>query len=181
VKAGAIVLFSSGQFGMSVRIINPRLVASLIRLFSDHIHWIDDVLIRALRLAPPSLSISIHIHVTGAPTTIQTLPQPSGPNDDAKPVRDDSRSDAVESQDGTDMKISNNSLFALESVKLAHGRPDLRAILRDEVKTATGRMSVSGQFLPLYAAGYGDTYIIFSVWLTEHSSIRSWCSSVPSV
>lgn len=109
----------------------------------DHIHWIDDVLIRALRLAPPSLSISIHIHVTGASTTIQTLPQSSGPNDDAKPVRDDSRSDAVESQDGTDMKISNNSLFAIESVKLAHGRPDLRAILRDEVKTATGRMSVS--------------------------------------
>ncbi|KAG1724741.1 ferric reductase NAD binding domain-containing protein, partial [Suillus lakei] len=88
----------------------------------DHIHWIDEALIRALRLAPPSLSISIHIHVTGASASIETLSNSHGPNDNAK--RDD-------------------SLFAIDSVKLANGRPDLRAILRDEVKAATGRMSVS--------------------------------------
>ncbi|KAG1796061.1 uncharacterized protein HD556DRAFT_361193 [Suillus plorans] len=41
------------------------------------------------------------------------------------------------------MEISNDSLFAIESVKLAHQRADLRAILRDEVKAATGRISVS--------------------------------------
>ncbi|KAG2346403.1 hypothetical protein BDR05DRAFT_988089 [Suillus weaverae] len=109
----------------------------------DHIHWIDDVLIRALRLAPPSLSISILIHVTGAPATIEILPQSYGPNDGAKPVRDDSRSEVVELQDGKAMEISNDSLFAMDSVKLANERPDLHTILRDEVKTATGRMSVS--------------------------------------
>lgn len=106
----------------------------------DHIHWINDVLIRALRLAPPSLSISIHIHVTGVATTTETLPQS---NDDAKLSRNDSRSGTLELPDGEDMEVSNNSLFAIESVKLAHGRPDLRAILQDEVKVATGRMSVS--------------------------------------
>ncbi|KAG1768915.1 ferric reductase NAD binding domain-containing protein [Suillus placidus] len=109
----------------------------------DHIHWIDDVLIRALRLAPPSLSISIHIHVTSAPETIEILPQSYGPNDDAKPARDDSCSDVVELQDRKAMEINNGSLFTIDSVKLANGRPDLQAILRDEVKTATGRMSVS--------------------------------------
>ncbi|KAG1804034.1 ferric reductase NAD binding domain-containing protein [Suillus subaureus] len=108
----------------------------------DHIRWINDVLIRALRLAPPSLSISIHIHVTGVATPIETLPQSHGLNDDAKPARDDSRSEVVESQDGKDTEISNNSLFAIESVKLARGRPDLPAILRDEVTATTGRMSV---------------------------------------
>ncbi|KAG1726686.1 ferric reductase NAD binding domain-containing protein [Suillus lakei] len=107
----------------------------------DHIHWIDEVLIRALRLAPPSLSISIQIHVTGAPATIEILPQSYGPNDDAKPVRDDSRSEEL--QDGKIMEISSDALFAIESVKLAHERPDLQTILRDEVKAATGRMSVS--------------------------------------
>lgn len=58
-------------------------------------------------------------------------------------MRDDSRSEVVELQDGKAMEISNDSLFAIESVKLAYQRADLRAILRDEVKAATGRMSVS--------------------------------------
>lgn len=134
----------------------------------DHIHWIDDVLIRALRLAPPSLSISIHIHVTGAPATIETLPRSYGPKDDAEPG---SPLEMVELQDRKAMEISSDSLFAIESVKLVHGRADLRAILGDEVKAATGRMSVSGQFSPQYALDYGDTYSISSVWLTEHGSI----------
>ncbi|KAG2138486.1 ferric reductase NAD binding domain-containing protein [Suillus clintonianus] len=108
----------------------------------DHIHWIDEVLIRALRLAPPSLSISIHIHVTGAPSTIETLPQSYSPKDE-KRARDDSGSDIMELQDGKVVEINNDSLFAIESVKLAHERPDLWAILRDEVKATTGRMSVS--------------------------------------
>ncbi|KAG2072141.1 hypothetical protein BDR04DRAFT_1014106 [Suillus decipiens] len=85
----------------------------------DHNYWIDNVLIRALRLAPPYLSISIHIHVTSAPKTIKTLPQLYA------------------------AEIRNSSLFAIESVKLTHERPDLQAILGDEVKAATGGMSVS--------------------------------------
>ncbi|KAG0696159.1 ferric reductase NAD binding domain-containing protein [Suillus ampliporus] len=104
---------------------------------ADHIHWIDKVLIRALRLAPPSLSISIHIHITGEPATIETLPFSYGPNNDAQPVRDGSRSDIAEFQDGKE------SILAIESVKLANGRPNLPAMLRDEVEMATGRMSVS--------------------------------------
>ncbi|KAG1870821.1 ferric reductase NAD binding domain-containing protein [Suillus subluteus] len=109
----------------------------------DHIHWINDVLIRALRLAPPYLSISIHIHVTSVAITTETSLHSFGQNDDATPVRDDSRSGTLEVQGGEDVEMSNSSLFAIESVKLAHGRPDLRAILSDEVQVATGRMSVS--------------------------------------
>ncbi|KAG1727437.1 ferric reductase NAD binding domain-containing protein, partial [Suillus lakei] len=109
----------------------------------NHIHWIDEALIRALRLAPPSLSISIHIHVTGASASIKMLSNSHGPNDNAKRVHDYSHFEMAELQDGKVTEIKNDSLFAIDSVKLANGRPDLRAILRDEVKAATGRVSVS--------------------------------------
>ena len=92
---------------------------------SDYIHWIDETLIRALQLAPPSLSISIHIHVTGKPATI-----------------DDSDCDEEPNKE--------DSLLAMESVKLQNGRADLQAMLRDEVEMATGRMSVSGQSSSLH-------------------------------
>jgi hypothetical protein len=79
------------------------------------------------------------------------------------------------------MEMSNDSLFAMEPVKLAHGRADLRAILGDEVTAATGRMSVSGKFSRHYAPDHGDAYSIFSVRFTEHGSICPRCSSVPGV
>jgi len=98
-------------------------------LSSDHIHWIDETLIRALQLAPPSLSISIRIHVTGTPAKTDDSYVLDGA---AEPNR------------------SEDSLLAMDSVKLQNGRADLQAILRDEVEMATGRMSVSGQSSSLH-------------------------------
>jgi len=150
-------------------------------LSSDHIHWIDDALIRALQLAPPSLSISIHIHVTGAPATIEALPQSYGPNDDAKRRGNDSCSEVMDLQEAQAMEKSKESLLAIESVKIENGRPNLSAMLKDEVEMATGRMSVSGQSSSPRTTGYNDAYYIFSVWLAGDCSICSSCSSVPSV
>jgi hypothetical protein len=99
-------------------------------LSSDHIHWIDETLIRALQLAPPSLSISIRIHVTGTPAT----------TDDDSYVLDGA----------AEPNRSEDSLLAMESVKLQNGRADLQAILRDEAEMAIGRMSVSGQSSSLH-------------------------------
>lgn len=95
------------------------------------------MLIRALRLAPPSLSISIHIHVTGAPASTETLPR-------SYSAKDDAEDSPLEMQDRKAMEISSDSLFAIDSVKVVHERADLRVLLGDEVKAATGRMSVSG-------------------------------------
>lgn len=106
----------------------------------DHIHWIDQVLIRALRLAPPSVSISIHIHVTGAPATVETLPRSCGVKDEPEVEPEDS---PLELQDRKAMEISSGSLFAIDSVKVVYERADLRVLLGDEVRAATGRMSVS--------------------------------------
>ncbi|KAG1725636.1 uncharacterized protein EDB91DRAFT_1087050 [Suillus paluster] len=79
------------------------------------------------------------IHVTGRPETIETLPRSS--SDDAKPAFD--HSETVVLQEGTAMDKSVDSLFAIESVKVQTGRPNLPAMLRDEMEIATGRMSVN--------------------------------------
>ena len=45
-----------------------------------------------------------------------------------------------------DEKLAAAALLSHPAVRLAQGRPDLHALLRDEVGANTGRMSVSGQF-----------------------------------
>ena len=44
-----------------------------------------------------------------------------------------------------DEKLAAAALLAHPAVRLAPGRPDLHALLRDEVAANTGHMSVSGQ------------------------------------
>lgn len=118
----------------------------------DYIHWIDETLIKALQLAPPSLSISIRVHVTGAPENIQALPYARDTDDKAKSARHDSRS---ELEDAEAMGQNKDSILAVEAVKLENGRCDLSSVLRDEVEMASGRMSVSGQS-SLHAANYNE-------------------------
>ncbi|KAF8838286.1 hypothetical protein BDN67DRAFT_907648 [Paxillus ammoniavirescens] len=107
---------------------------------ANHIHWIDDTLIRALQLAPPSLSISIRIHVTGVPVTTESLPRLE---DHSEKIGDDPNSDTIESEDGKALAKNKDVLHAMEAVQIEHGRPNLQALLREEVECATGRMSVS--------------------------------------
>ncbi|KAH7912908.1 ferric reductase NAD binding domain-containing protein [Hygrophoropsis aurantiaca] len=109
---------------------------------ANHIHWIDETLIRALQLAPPHLTVSIRIHVTGAPATIEPLAREYG-DDDAASIQDDSRSEIVELESGKAMEKSKDSLLAIDAVKVENGRPNLPVMLREEVDMATGRMSVS--------------------------------------
>ncbi|OAX32516.1 hypothetical protein K503DRAFT_701927, partial [Rhizopogon vinicolor AM-OR11-026] len=109
---------------------------------ADYIHWIDETLIRALQLAPPSLSISIRIYATSAPSTIQSLPHSYGSNDGPQAVLDDSKSEIGELEDVTAKGDIKDSLLAIEAVKLENGRCDLPSVLRDEVEMATGRMCV---------------------------------------
>jgi ferric-chelate reductase len=60
-------------------------------------------------------------------------------------VLDHLRSEIMVVRNGKAIGIPEDSLLAMESVKLQNGRPDLSALLRDEVELATGRMAVSGQ------------------------------------
>jgi ferric-chelate reductase len=119
---------------------------------SDHIRWIDETLIRALQTAPPSLSVSICIHVTGAPAATEVPLHSYGSNGDTKPVNDHFHSELVMLPDGKATEKNENSLIAMESVKLQNGRPDLPVILKDEVEMATGRMSVSGNSIFIFTS-----------------------------
>ncbi|KAG2138475.1 ferric reductase like transmembrane component-domain-containing protein [Suillus clintonianus] len=130
---------NAGAYYSSTIGFNEALYRPTHLFLADQIHWIDETLIRALQLAPPSLSISIRIHVTGTPATDEALPHSYSPSDDARPVCNPSPPETVVLQDGR----SKHSLFTVESAKLQSGRPNLPAILRDEVEMATGRMSVS--------------------------------------
>jgi hypothetical protein len=109
------------------------------------------------------------------------LQQSDVPNDDAQVVRDDSRSEIVGLEDAETTENSKESLLAIEAVKLGNGRCDLWSVLRDEVEMATGRMSINGQSSSPHSANCNDSNSVSSMWLAGDSSIRSWCSSVPSV
>ncbi|KIK90705.1 hypothetical protein PAXRUDRAFT_151340 [Paxillus rubicundulus Ve08.2h10] len=107
---------------------------------ANHIHWIDDTVVRALHLAPPSLSVSIRIHVTGVPVTTESLPRSE---DHSEETGDDSNLDIVEKDNAKAMEKTKDLLHAMEAVKIENGRPNLHATLREEVECATGKMSVS--------------------------------------
>lgn len=99
---------------------------------TGHVSWISKALKQALELAPPSLKISVQIYVTAGEPPVTS----------EKAYDDDSvHNDAS----GSDEKGSPApSLADFSAVSFNAGRPDLRAILRDEASVATGRMSVTG-------------------------------------
>ena len=106
-------------------------------IFLGHIEWVSKTLTKALELAPSDIEISIRIFVTSgnaAPTLAQT--QDRSFNED----------DSVHSSsDGTAIgKSRPSSLLNFSAVQVSQGRPDLRALLREEVDANTGRLSVTG-------------------------------------
>ena len=105
------------------------MVASLL----GHVGWISKALMQALELAPPSLTISIQIYVTsGEP-----------PATSERAYDDDSVHDG--SSGSQEKKSAAASLSDYSAVTFYNGRPDLCAVLRDEVSLTTGRMSVTGE------------------------------------
>ncbi|KAH7911651.1 ferric reductase NAD binding domain-containing protein [Hygrophoropsis aurantiaca] len=124
---------------------------------ADHVQWIDETLIRAIQLAPPSLTISIQIHVTGTPASIAPLVREKA-GTDADADTDDRemhlKSVHTGSENGKDSETDRDSetrgsektkdtFLAMDAVKVEQGRVNLPELLREEVELAAGRMSVS--------------------------------------
>lgn len=97
-----------------------------------HVRWISDTLSKAMRLTPQSLSIDIRISVTGS--SLETLSQSF----------DDDSIHSGQDQDEKDKQPP--SILKFPSVNVTAGRPNIQAMLQEEVDTTTGRMSVSGMF-----------------------------------
>ena len=93
---------------------------------------------KALELAPPEVEVSIRIFVTGKASA-------AAAEADARQWNED---DSVHSSEGSashkEGKAHTPSLLSYPAVAVAQGRPDLPALLREEVATNAGRMSVTG-------------------------------------
>ncbi|KAI8973096.1 iron reductase [Trametes punicea] len=100
---------------------------------ASHIKWVSKTLSKALELAPSQIEIAIRIFVTSGKA--EALSQDPSCNED----------DSIHSSsEGTAVgKSRPPSLLHFPAVQVTQGRPDLRAILREEIETNAGRLSVT--------------------------------------
>ncbi|KAG1907913.1 ferric reductase NAD binding domain-containing protein [Suillus fuscotomentosus] len=106
---------------------------------AGYVQWIEEALIKAVQLAPPSLTVSIRIFNTGSPSTTQSMEEVSGLSNP-----DPTEKNVTFEQVVTRKSPSTSSmLLSLRGVKMESGRSDLDALLKEEVSMASGRMSVS--------------------------------------
>ncbi|KAG2122210.1 FAD-binding domain-containing protein, partial [Suillus cothurnatus] len=103
---------------------------------TEHVQWIDEALIKAVQLAPPSLTVFIRIFDTGALSMSQSTEE------------DSSRSVPTEKSGTPEQDVANGSLTSsklllLRGVKMENGRANLDALLKEEISMASGSMSVS--------------------------------------
>ncbi|KAG1834099.1 ferric reductase NAD binding domain-containing protein [Suillus variegatus] len=96
---------------------------------AGYVQWIEEALIKAVQLAPPSLTVSIRIFNTGSPTTTQSMEEVSGLSNPTEKI--------------VTFEQTSSMLLSLRGVKMESGRSDLDALLKEEVSMASGRMSVS--------------------------------------
>ncbi|KAG2151644.1 FAD-binding domain-containing protein [Suillus bovinus] len=91
---------------------------------AEYVQWIEEALIKAVRLAPPSLTVSIRIfHHCFIHDAIQKKSSPEH---------------VVTRKNSLSL-----SFMSLRGVRTENGRPDLDALLKEEVSVTSGRMSVS--------------------------------------
>lgn len=90
----------------------------------------------AVQSCPSTLELDIRIHVTQQTVSV-VLPNSSTPSMEA--------TTPIEGKSGTFEK-SITSLSHFESVKVLDGRPDIRALINEEISCSTGRVSVEGEF-----------------------------------
>ncbi|KAG2157689.1 ferric reductase NAD binding domain-containing protein [Suillus bovinus] len=93
---------------------------------AESVQWIEEALVKAVQLAPPSLTVSIRIFYTGSTRSMEEVSSLS--NSTEKPGKD---------------PLALSMLLSLRGVKMESGRSDLDALLKEEVSMASGSMSVS--------------------------------------
>lgn len=105
-------------------------------IFIGHFTWIAETLAEVIRACPESLIIQPRIHVT------HPISLPNGIDIPVLGSQEQSAPPSPSSQ--------SEKKFILESspcpeVKLIRGRPDIPALLEDEVTTSLGPVSVDGK------------------------------------
>ncbi|KZV94215.1 hypothetical protein EXIGLDRAFT_673197 [Exidia glandulosa HHB12029] len=98
----------------------------------SHISWIYDQLSSALACVPETLSVSVQIFVTRAPSSVNGIPyQGSGLN----------RSDS-DLKDYTYKNFEKTNVYSTPGLRVMSGRPDVYGIIATEVGISYGAVSV---------------------------------------
>ncbi|KAL0948175.1 hypothetical protein HGRIS_010786 [Hohenbuehelia grisea] len=97
----------------------------------SHVNWVSDTLYKGLLLAPPGLDIIIRISVTGQIPDVLTWGD------------DDSMHSTPPETPSSQKTIEPLGLLSMQSIQISNGRPDLKALLRQEAESTDGRMVVS--------------------------------------
>jgi predicted ferric reductase len=103
---------------------------------TEHVQWIDEALIKAVQLAPPSLTVSIRIFDTGALSMSQSTEEDSSRSVPTEKI-------STPEQDAANGSLISSKLLLLRGVKMENGRANLDALLKEEISMASGSMSVS--------------------------------------
>ncbi|KAG2131467.1 FAD-binding domain-containing protein, partial [Suillus cothurnatus] len=104
---------------------------------ADYVQWIEEALVKAVQLAPPSLTVSIHIFDTGSPSMSQSMEEDSSLS---SPTEKKGTPKQVVTRKGS---LTLSMLLSLRVVKMEKGRSDPDALLKEEINMASGSMSVS--------------------------------------
>lgn len=131
----------------------PLSYRPLLTLFvsAGHMEWISQTLSKALELAPSNVDIAVRIFVTGQ--SGQILPREGSWNEDESIHSSSEGASPVN-------KTRPSSLLNFPAVQLAQGRPDLSALLREEVETNTGRLSVTGKQAVSYTCSRANVALV---------------------
>ncbi|KAG1856390.1 ferric reductase like transmembrane component-domain-containing protein [Suillus subalutaceus] len=106
---------------------------------AEFVKWIEEALIKAVQLAPPSLTVSIRIFITASSPATQS---------NSSGEENSSVSSSTEKKDSLVHAIIKKhslslSFMSLHGVRMETGRPNIDALLKEEVGVTSGRMSVS--------------------------------------
>jgi len=138
----------------------------------DFIDCINEPVRKALQPAPPSLAVAIRIHVTRKDAAVERG-MVNGP-EAFEPPGGHSSSASAESTRG--------NVLAFESVKVESGRPDLTKMLGEEVQSATGRLSVSGELsTSVLSVCVLICMLSCSVWFAGDGADSETSPSVPGI
>lgn len=109
---------------------------------SSHLRWVSPAIIKALSLAPASMSISVSIHITRL--GIESPPNPL----------DIGSSPMARSEESLDTRVGSSwsiekaeaektvDLLHLRAVQVSYGRPDFQRLVHTELEGAEGHTSV---------------------------------------
>ena len=107
--------------------------ASLTRAIADHLGWISRTLSEALSAAQStSLVLEPTVYITGPTCAIPEIPRAASASSDG-------------SSTPSVVGDSDKELPLYSSLKIVHGRPSIRRVLREGIDGSTGPVSVDGE------------------------------------